>query len=66
MGGAGGFGFVLAAEGVEAGLQHAAEGLLDQVAGDEGGGIDGAFLFAAAAGLDGIRRYGCHSLGFTI
>ena len=50
-GGAGGFGLVLAAERFEALLQHAAQRLLDQVAGDEGGGIDRAFLFAAAARL---------------
>jgi hypothetical protein len=37
-GGAGGFGFVLAAEGFKALFQHAAQRLLDQVAGDEGGG----------------------------
>jgi len=55
-GGAGGVGFGLEAEGVEAGLQDIAEGLLDEVAGDEGGGIDGAFLLAAAAGFDRIRR----------
>jgi hypothetical protein len=40
---------VLAAEGFEALFQHAAQGLLDQIAGDEGWGIDGAFLLAAAA-----------------
>jgi hypothetical protein len=50
-GGAGGFGLVLSAEGFEALLQDAAQRLLHQVAGDEGGGIDGAFLLAAAAGL---------------
>ena len=48
-GGAGAFDFVLAAERFEALLQHPAQGLLDQVAGDEGGRIDRAFLFAAAA-----------------
>ena len=47
-----------AAEGFEAVLQDAAEGLLDQVAGDEGGGVDGAFLFAATAGLARINRGG--------
>jgi hypothetical protein len=36
-GGAGSFGLVLRAEGFEAVLQHAAQRLLDQVAGDEGG-----------------------------
>ena len=47
-GGAGGFGLVLAAERFEALFQHAAQRLLDHVAGDEGGGIDRAFLLAAA------------------
>ena len=53
-GGAGGFRLVLAAEGFEAVLQDAAQRLLDQIAGDEGGGIDGAFLLAAAADLAGL------------
>jgi hypothetical protein len=50
---------VLAAEGVEAGLEHAAQGLLDEVAGDEGGGIDGTFLFAAATDGSGAMRLAC-------
>ena len=40
---------MLAAEGFEAVLQHAAQRLLHQVARDKGGGIDRAFLLAAAA-----------------
>ncbi len=55
-GGPGGFGFVLAAEGLEAGLEDAAQGLLDEVAGDEGGGIDRAFLLAAVAGFPSRAR----------
>ena len=47
---------MLAAERFEAAFQHAAQGLLDQVAGDEGRGIDGAFLLAAAADPPGFGR----------
>jgi hypothetical protein len=51
---AGGFGLVLAAERVEAVLQHATQGLLDQVPSNEGGSIDGAFLLAAATNFAGL------------
>ncbi len=50
-GGAGGFRLVLLAQLLEAGFQHAAQRLPDDVAGDEGGGIDRAFLLASLSRL---------------
>ena len=50
-GGADGFGLVLLAEGFKALFDDAAQGLPDDVAGDESGGVEGAFLFAAGFGL---------------
>ena len=46
---------VLAAEGLEAVAQDAAEGLLDDVAGDEGGRVERPFLLAAAGVLGPAR-----------
>ncbi len=48
-GSAGRFGFMVSAQGLDAGLQYAAQRLLHQVARDEGGSIDRALLFAAAS-----------------
>ena len=41
---------------LEAWFQHAAQRLADNVVGDEGGDIDGAFPLAAAAGLWGLHE----------
>ena len=57
-GGAGGFRLLLLAERFEAPFQHAAQSLLDDVAGDEGGSVKRAFLLAPAFGLAVIRRDG--------
>jgi hypothetical protein len=59
-GGAGGFRFVLGAQGLEALFQDAAQRLLDQAASDEGGSIHRAFLFAAACrGQLTFLRHSC-------
>ena len=49
--GAGGLGLVLPAQGLEAVVEHAAERLLDDVAGDERRGVERPFLLPPAAGL---------------
>ena len=52
--GAAGFRLVLRGAGFEAVFQHAAERLLDDVAGDEGGRVEGAFLLARGSCACGI------------